>query len=108
MNKCKLICMSFDGEYQTEHPRDEDTFESVEKAWDWASDMGSRWFFYPFCFVVSASGETIKDAQFPLEFLIGKKVRTVMNLFEKTSKLPELKDADCDEFAFAVSNSLDL
>jgi hypothetical protein len=96
--KCKLICMSFDGDYVTDHPRGQDVFECVKDAWEWENDMGSRWFFYPFRFVVTASGETVKDAPDELFWLKGKLVKTIVKLFENTSELPEAAGVECDEF----------
>ena len=103
--KCKLICMSFDGDYQTEHPRDADTFDSIEEAWEYGEDMGSRWYFYPFYFVVTASGLTIKEAPSELKFLEGKPVRTVSNLFEKFYELTKDDyELDIYEYAFALED----
>jgi len=43
----KIICMSFDGDYQTEKPE----FDTIEEAWEYSNDLGSKWYFYPFHFV---------------------------------------------------------
>ena len=87
----KLICMTFDGEYKTETNRGE-LFPSVDAAWEYANDMGSRWFFYPFCFVVSASGKAVVDApEFLLSGLKGKRVSTVVKLFNHFSKLEKVR-----------------
>ena len=53
----KLLVMSFDGATQLENP----DFKTVDDAWEHSNNLGSRWFFYPFHFVVTASGKTIKD-----------------------------------------------
>jgi hypothetical protein len=100
--KCKLICMSFDGDYVTEHPRGFDTFDSIESAWEHDNDMGSRWFFYPFHFVVNASGLTVIDTAELLEVFKGKRVNTVAREFERVSKLPEALNMDCDNFSFLL------
>ena len=97
--KYNVICMSFDGEYKTEQ------FESptIQEAWNRANDLGSKWHFYPFYFVVSESGKTVIDApDFPLDFLKGKKVKTVQAFFERVSKLEEAKNADCEKFSFLL------
>ena len=104
-DKCKLICMAFDGDFVTEHPRGEYFFDSPTDAWEHASDMGSRWFFYPFWFVTTESGETIKDTPEDLQIL--KRVHTVANLFEKICTLPEARDADVDEFIGIIYSYLD-
>ena len=101
MTKFKLICMTFDGDYVTEHP----TFETVGKAWEHAEDMGSRWYFYPFHFVVSESGKTIIDAPDPLQGFSHKRVTTVQAVFKVLSELPELQGADVLDYALAVSGA---
>lgn len=95
-----LICMAPDGATVTEG-RD---FPDVSAAWRRADDMGSRWYFYPFCFVTSASGKTIVDAPAPMRNMIGRRVATVAALFASLAADPDMGDADPDEFAFAAGN----
>lgn len=102
MNKKGLICMSFDGEYVTEKRAE---FETIQDAWDHANDMGSRWYFYPFSFVVSNSGQTIIDTPERLEFLKGKRVKTVSAFFKKASELPEAKDSDTEFFLMLLQEN---
>ena len=97
-----LICMAFDGDYVVEKRA---TFDTVEAAWKHAENMGSRWYFYPFCFVVSKSGKTVIDAPRPHEFLEGKKVECVSKFFEKVSKLPESKNADVDIYLYLLMDN---
>ena len=66
------------------------------------NDMGSRWFFYPFHFVVTASGKTVKDAPEIMEHLIGLRVKALAEHFNEISKTAEAKDADVESFAFMV------
>lgn len=94
----KLICIAFDGDYVTERP----TFGTLEEVAEYDNNMGSRWFFYPFHFPVTASGKTIADSFSPVEFLKGKRVTTVRRMFAKLAGLPELQNADCDQFLLAV------
>lgn len=96
--KYQLICMSFDGDYQVEG----NDFESVQAAWDRSSDMGSRWYFYPFHFVMTESGKTVKDAPEPLQHLIGYRIGHLVKHFQETSKQPELANADAETYAFAL------
>ena len=91
---CKLICMSFDGDYVTERP----DFETVEDAWEHDNDLGSKWYFYPFHFVTTASGKTIKDAPDDLDQFEGMRVRSVSRIFEKASQLPEAQNMEPDQF----------
>ncbi len=91
--------MSFDGEYQIERP----TFESVDKAWDYSNDLGSKWFFYPFHFVTTASGKTIKDVPCNLmDHLKGMRVKAVAKHFAQVSKTQEAQNADSESFAYLI------
>lgn len=85
----KIICMSFDGEYQTEHP----TFETTKDAWEYSASLGSKWYFYPFHFVVSESGKTIIDAPELLSWAIGRRTKTVRRLFAEHSAKPECQNS---------------
>ena len=98
MEKYKLAVMTFDGDIQIERPE----FESIDEAWDYSSDLGSKWFFYPFHFVVSESGKTIKESPELLEHLTGLRTKTVRKHFKAISELPELANAGIDEFMFAL------
>jgi hypothetical protein len=102
----KLIVMSFDGDYRTEDNRG-DNFKSVDNAWEFDNNMGSRWYFYPFHFVTTASGKTIADAPQFLKWTIGKRVKTIARLFEAASKLPENAMADCDSFIFSLTEGVE-
>ena len=96
-SKVKLICMSFDGDYVTEG-----TFASVQDAWNHDADLGSRWFFYPFHFVTTASGKTIKDACEPLEWTKGYRVKAIARHFKTAAAKPENLNMDAESFAFAI------
>ena len=88
--------MSFDGAYQRERP----TFETIDDAWEYGNDLGSKWFFYPFYFVVS--GETIRGAGPFLEHLEGMRIKTVQRIFLEHSKNPEMENADVEKFAITL------
>src|SRR3990167_6581992 len=94
----RLICMTFDGDYVTEG-RD---FADVDAAWDRAADMGSRWYFYPWCFVTSESGKTIVAAPDMLEHFVGRRVATAKSVFAALAALPEQAGADVDRFTVAL------
>lgn len=98
MKKYRLAVMAFDGDIKIEHPE----FDSIEKAWDYSNDLGSKWFFYPFHFVVSESGKTIKESPEHLEHLTGLRIKTVRKHFKTVSELPDLANADVEEFMFAL------
>lgn len=94
----KLICMSFDGEYQTERP----AFETVRDAWEYSNDLGSKWYSYPFHFVATDSGKTIIDAPELLTMLKGLRVKTVQRLFAEHAAKPECQNMDCEAFAITL------
>ncbi len=96
MKTYQIICMSFDGEYQIEHPE----FNSIDDAWNYSNDLGSKWYFYPFHFVIS--NKTIKDAIAPLEFLINKRIKTVSEVFNIASGKEENKNLDVIEYAYCL------
>ena len=102
MSKYKLILMSFDGEYVTERTRFVETFDTVDAAWEHYNDLGSKWFFYPFPFVVTESGLTIAESCDGLKFLNGKRVKTVERLFKEISVLPEMEGVDADDYLSCV------
>jgi hypothetical protein len=93
-----LICMAFDGDYVTEG-RD---FQSVDAAWERSNDMGSRWFFYPFHFVMTESGKTVVDAPEPLQHLIGYRIGHLVEHFKETSQQPELQNVDAEIYAYSL------
>jgi hypothetical protein len=93
----KLICMSFDGDYVTEG-----SFSSIDEAWNRSNDMGSRWFFYPFHFVTTASGKTIKSAPEGMQHLIGLRVKAVKQHFAQVAKTPEAQNLDAEAYSFLV------
>jgi len=86
----KAMFMSFDGDYKIEGE-----FKTVNNAWEYASNIGSKWYFYPFCFVVTST--TIIDTPLHLHMFKGKRIKTVSKIFKTYSELPENKNADCDD-----------
>jgi hypothetical protein len=98
MKKYQLIVMSFDGEYKREFH----DFETIDKAWQYSNDMGSRWYFYPFHFVTTESGKTIASAPDGFENLIGERVKYIQKCFKAASEKPENQDADAESYQFRV------
>jgi len=94
----KLMVMTFDGEYQVETP----AFETITDAWDYSNDMGSKWFFYPFPFVITGTGKTIKDTPEFLEHMRGKRVNTISQIFRQASENPETQNMMPEEYLFAL------
>ena len=92
MRKYQVICVSFDGEYKRETPE----FDTIEKASQYGNDLGSKWYFYPFQFIVS--GETIRKAGYGLTHFEGRRIKTVQRIFKKLSEKPEMEGANVEEF----------
>jgi hypothetical protein len=98
-NKYKLICMSFDGEYQEEKPE----FNSLEDLAEYDNDLGSKWFFYPYHFAIK--GKTIaNEPDYPLDFLKGKRLSTVSKMFNHCSKNKDAEGMDIESFSFFVAD----
>lgn len=93
----KLICMSFDGDFVTEGE-----FNSIADAWEHSEDIGSRWYFYPFHFVTTESGKTIKAAPELLGRFEGVRTKQVVARFAEVAKTPEAQNADVEAFTFMV------
>ncbi len=96
----KVICMSFDGEFQTDRP----SFDSTSDAWDYANNLGSKWYFYPFVFVVSESGKTVIDSADGLGFFNGRRVSTVARVIREAAAKPENQKIGLDEFVSVLRN----
>lgn len=96
----KVICMSFDGEFQSERP----SFDSTSDAWDYANNLGAKWYFYPFPFVVSESGKTVIESADGLGFLNGRRVSTVVRLFRQHAEKQENQGIGVDEFIGVLRN----
>jgi hypothetical protein len=71
-----LICMSFDGEFQTESEK----FENIQDAWEHSNNLGSKWYFYPFHFV--CKGKTIKEAGYGLTHFENKRITSIQKAFK--------------------------
>ena len=95
--KYQLLVMGFDGEYKIEG-----LFPSISEAWDRSNDMGSRWYFYPWHFVVTESGKTIVDSPDMLHCFNGKRLATVIKQFSTMSKQIKMENADIEQYTFAL------
>ena len=98
MKRYKLVCMAFDGDFIIERP----CFESVDAAWSYADGMGSKWFFYPFYFVVSGSGKTVVSAPDGLKKFEHMRMASVVKRFSEVSARPEMQGASVDTFSLEV------
>jgi hypothetical protein len=93
----QLIVMSFDGDYRTEQSQ----FENTDDAWDHAGDMGSKWYFYPFHFVVDQAGN-VASAPELMSHLEGLTVEDLASHFREKSEQPEAAGVGVEEFSFMV------
>lgn len=74
------ICFAPNGEYVRDFYSD-----SKESISEEINNMGSRWFFYPFVFI--ATEKTIVEAPNCLEFLNGKRIKTVERFFKENEDI---------------------
>ena len=51
----QLILFSLDGGYVIEATK----FNSIDEAWEFENNMGSRWFFYPYPYIIEEGGKKI-------------------------------------------------
>ena len=94
----KLICMGFDGEYQTERPE----FKTIEEAWEYSNNLGSKWYFYPFHFVVSNSCKTVVSPPDLVIWAKGKRIKSVSKIFNIQSKFDRCQGMTSEEFALSI------
>jgi hypothetical protein len=100
-----LICMAFDGEFV------KDSSGTLEQCQNASADMGSKWYFYPFHFIVTVPGGIVADTgsglidmfskeSFQSKLFKGRKLTTVKKVFYQTYKTAESRDLqlDCMEF----------
>jgi hypothetical protein len=96
----QLLCMSFDGDYITETLK----FESIKNAWEYSNDLGSKWYFYPFHFVIK--NLTIKDTPDQLEYFKNKRIITVCRMFHLISKKELAKNCSIDQFVRVIIDEI--
>jgi len=94
----KIVVMSFAGGIQRERPEFEDTAD----AWNYANDLGSKWFFYPFAFVVTGSGKTVVKTPELLEWAKSLRLSTVQKRFAQAAALPEAANMEWEAFSFLL------
>lgn len=104
--KFKLMCMAFDGATV------EDSFGTLENCRNRSADIGSKWYFYPFHFIVTATiseivietGSGIIDTRtneaYQSKLFKGRRLSTVKKIFMKTHKAAEKLNTqlDCIEY----------
>jgi hypothetical protein len=73
------MLMADDGEYVI----DNSIHDTIDDAWNYACDFGSKWIFYPYVFIVNDSELTVLAVCDNLEYMKGKRVKTVQKLFKE-------------------------
>ena len=113
----KLVCMAFDGATV------KDSIGTLEDCQNRSADMGSKWYFYPFHFIVTTtiseivietgSGiiDTRTDEAYQSKLFKGRRLSTVQKIFMKTYKAAEKLglQLDCieyDSFMFNLNYKL--
>lgn len=86
--------MSFDGEFKTERPE----FDSIKEAWEYSNNLGSKWYFYPFHFITTQSGKTIRSCPNNLETFDNLRVKTVKEIFNRISKIDEAQGVSAERY----------
>ncbi len=78
--KYKAILFNPDGSYVTDYSNG----SSIEDIWSLIADQGSKWIFYPICFV--ATDKTIVGVPEGAEIVKNKRIKTVQNLLKRAWK----------------------
>lgn len=91
MKKYKVTLFSFDGDAVSDG-----FFENIDSAERYINDLGSKWYFYPFAFVTTT--KTVISSLVGLEFLSGKRIKTVKILFKKVFDATVENEVDESEF----------
>lgn len=88
-----LLVVSFDGQTQLERVNG-----TITDCWDRSNDMGSRWYFYPFHFVVS--DKTVIGTPEELSRYQGKRIKTLLKDFKAAynKSISDNVQVDCFEF----------
>lgn len=93
----RLIVMSFDGDYREEPEQ----FENTDDARTYAGDLGSKWYFYPFAFVLDQAGEVVGAPEL-MQHLEGVTLEDVVSHFREVSEMPEAAGVNAEQFALMV------
>ena len=108
----QLICMSFDGEYVKDY---KGSFEGCNNT---SNDIGSKWFFYPFHFIIDEN-KMIESADSSLfnmktrkpilnELFKYSKLNKVIEVFKKINQhcINNDLECDCDQFEILIIDEI--
>lgn len=95
----RLICMAFNGDHITDYEG------NMEECQDASSNNGSKWYFYPFHFIVN-SRNMVKDTgeglvrmsdkkSYMAAMFLNRKLNTVTKMFENLSKYCVKNNIEC-------------
>ena len=102
MKTYDLYVMSFNGDTIKDS-----SHETLEQAWETASNFGSKWYFYPWAFVTK--GNTVRDfggifinkttqRSFLAEMFVGKRIETVKKVFKSMYDKTDVFEIGPEEF----------
>jgi len=100
--KYQACFMAFDGDAQIEGH-----FDTIDEAWDYMCDSGSRWCFYPFGFVITEN-RTVVHAPEEDDWAIRRRLSTVSRVFREVSELPESQDLGVFDYADVLHHYVDM
>lgn len=88
---------SDDGDYKTEREQ----FENIDDPWTYSGDLGSKWYFYPFHFVVNQADEVVGAPEM-MQHLEGMTIDDVAEHFREVSQSSDAQGVDAEAYAFMV------
>lgn len=91
MKNYKAILFHPEGDYVTDF-KDRNSIQDVRDA---INDMGSRWIFYPIVFI--CTDKTIVDTPEQMEWMKGKRIKTIQKFFKSTWEDENNRDEICNE-----------
>lgn len=104
MEKYQLICMTFDGDFVNDF---KGTIKECENV---SADMGSKWYFYPFHFIVTEKGTVMsaggslvnmKTKEYYMDRLFLKRnIKTIQKKFKEAQKFLKSESIEVDATGF--------
>ena len=93
--------MSFDGEFVKDHKG------TLGECLEASGNLGSKWFFYPFHFIVTNGGKVVDCPDLLLgQLFIGRYLRTVSKTFKDHSAMPEAQGMGYEDFVYFLNEKL--
>lgn len=102
--KYELICMTFNGDFV------KDFTGTIEECKNISTDMGSKWYFYPFHFIITKKGTVMnaggslvntKTKEYYMDRLFLKRnIKTIQKKFKEAQKFLESENIQVDGIGF--------